>query len=85
MATEWTLDLIRTQHPDTIPVLFHGQVVEAEIVHEGSPADTTLKIDGDYYGTNWQAIVDALNSGVPLEVTPNADEPSLTEDANRRL
>lgn len=70
MGTEWTLDTIRTEHPRTVPVRFQGRVVDAEIVHEGSPADTTLKIEGDFYGTTWMAVVDALNSGVPLEVTP---------------
>ncbi len=85
MATEWTIETIRIQPPRTIPVLFEGQVVDAEIVHDGSPADTTLLINGDYYGTNWAAVVDSLNSGVPLEVIPDADKPSLTEDAKREL
>lgn len=70
MGTEWTLETIRTEHPRTVPVLFQGKVVDAEIVHEGSPADTTLKIEGDFYGTTWLEVVDALNSGQPLEITP---------------
>jgi hypothetical protein len=52
-----------------------GKVVEAEICKFDNPADTTLQIGNDYYGTTWAAILEALNAGQPLVLVPDADKP----------
>ncbi len=62
METQWTLDLLRTQQPQTIPVLIEGRVVEATIRKYEDQDETTIQIGDDYFGTTWHQILESLNS-----------------------
>lgn len=73
MASQWTLERIRTQNPQTIPVSLDGLVVEAAILKYEDQDETTIQVGDDYYGTTWTDILDALNAGRPLEIIPNPD------------
>jgi hypothetical protein len=73
METQWTLESLRMQHPQTIPVLIEGRVVDATICKFEDQPETTIQIGDDYYGTTWTDIVEALNAGKPLEIIPNPD------------
>jgi hypothetical protein len=73
METQWTLESLRMQHPQTIPVLIEGRVVDATICKFEDQPETTIQIGDDYYGTTWNDIVEALNAGKPLEIVPNPD------------
>ncbi len=73
MATQWTHDLMRTQPPQTIPVLIDGRVVEATIRKYEDQDETTIQIGDDYYGTTWGEILESLNADKPLEIIPNPD------------
>jgi hypothetical protein len=75
MAKEWTIESIREEQLRTIPVLIDGQVVEAEIRKYDNPADTTLQIGDDYYGTTWDELLEALNAGRPLVIVPDPYPP----------
>jgi hypothetical protein len=75
MAKEWTIESIRKEQLRTIPVLIDGQVVEAEIRKYDNPADTTLQIGDDYYGTTWDELLEALNAGRPLVIVPDPYPP----------
>jgi hypothetical protein len=75
MATEWTIESIREQQLRTVPVLIDGEVREAEICKYDNPADTTLQIDDDFYGTTWDALLEALNAGRPLVIVPDPYPP----------
>ena len=74
MEKQWTIETIREERPRTIPVLLAGEVVEAEICKFDNPADTTLQIGDDYYGTTWAAILEAVNAGRPLVIVPDAEK-----------
>jgi hypothetical protein len=73
MAAHWTMEMLRQQHPETIPVLINGTVVEAKIRKYEDQDETTIQIGDDYFGTTWTDILAALNAGQPLEIIPNPD------------
>ena len=73
MATQWTLEQIRTQQPQTIPVLLDGRRDEAVIRKFEDQDETTVQVGDDLYGTTWTDILEALNAGRPLEIHPNPD------------
>ncbi|MCC6455173.1 MAG: hypothetical protein IT328_09550 [Caldilineaceae bacterium] len=75
MAREWTIESIRAEQLRTIPVLIDGQVTEAKICKYDNPADTTLQIGDDYYGTTWDDLLEALNAGMPLVIVPDPYPP----------
>jgi hypothetical protein len=73
MATQWTVERLRAEHPQTIPVLINGTVVEATVRKYEDQDETTIQIGDDYFGTTWTDIITALNAGQPLEIIPNPD------------
>jgi hypothetical protein len=75
MEKQWSADALRTQQPDTVPVLIEGRVVEAKIRKFDDQPETTIQIGEEYFGTTWQAILEALNAGKPLEIIPDAEKP----------
>lgn len=73
MADQWTVDAFREPRVQTIPVLLGGKLVEATIRKYEDQDETTIQVGDDYYGTTWSDILEALNAGRPLEITPNPD------------
>ena len=79
MAEQWTLDSLRTQGPDTIPVSLNGTLVDAQILKREDQVETTIRIGDNLFGTTWHEILAALNAGRPLEISPNPDHMQMRD------
>jgi hypothetical protein len=78
MGTQWTLESLHEQRPQTIPVLIEGKIVEATIRKYEDQDETTIQIGDVYFGTTWSDILKSLNAGKPLVINSSLDHPEAS-------